>query len=550
MITDRRNATLSGGALLIALLAAAGPVLAASPSFFVRYRSASTVYLDGGKTQGLSIGDRLVVMAGAETVGELEVVFLADQSASCRVVSERRPVRAGDAATLLKRGESPPSPPPPPVAKEAPTAPPSGENAPSTPQLTTKTAKPPHPWARVRGGVSVGLYKVWDTSGGGFNFEQRTGRLDLSLYDMGGQPFSFNARFRSRQDVRALSLSSVTPLDERQDRLYELSLRYEPPSDNVALEVGRLGSSRFSGVDYLDGGLLRIRLGSPLQIGGFFGQRADVEGLGLPGSGQKYGAFLRVSPRNPYSASYDVVVGIVREFAQQDISREYLSVESRFGSGAVTFFERGEIDLNNGWRRALAGQQYQLSNISVSTNFRFSPAASLVFSYDSRRNYRDYFTRNVPERIFDDLLHQGFRGSLYLGKGYGLNVTAGGGVRLREGDTPEAYSWNGGIRHGNLFSKDISLGADLNAFQNSFTDGYLVTAQTGKRFKGGHQIDFSYGRSLYRVKATSQDRRTEYFRFTGRGDVGRHVYALTDFEYDRGDDLQGPRGYFEIGYQF
>ena len=82
------------------------------------------------------------------------------------------------------------------------------------------------------------------------------------------------------------------------------------------------------------------------------------------------------------------------------------------------------------------------------------------------------------------------------------------------------------------------------------TDGYLVTAQIGKRFRKGHQFDLSYGRSLYRVKDTGQQRRTEYLRFSGRGDLGRHVYLLADVEYDRGDDLRGPRGYFEAGYQF
>jgi hypothetical protein len=513
---------------------------AANPTFIVRYRSASNVYLDGGKAEGLNLGDRLGVMVGTETVAELEVIFIAEGSASCRVVSEKRSVRAGDAVTLLRRGEAPP---------EAPTDETKGVGAPVAPAAPTLVAKAPpaKPWARVRGGASVGLYKVWDTEGA-FGFEQRLGRVDLSLFEIGGQPLSFNTRFRSRRDARSASLSS-SRFDKRND-LYEASLRYEPPKDDIAFEVGRLGSSRFTSIGYLDGALLRVRLRSPIQLGGFFGRRADVDGLGIEGTGQKYGAFLRVSPRNPYSASYDVTLAVIREFAQADVSREYLGLETRFGSGKVSVFGRSEVDLNRGWRRDVADQDYQLSNLSVATNMRFSPSASAVISYDSRRNYRDYYTRNVPEQIFDDLLHQGLRSSVYFGRGYGLNVTAGFGLRLRERDTPNSYSYNGGIRHGNLFKKDISIGADFNAFQNVATDGYLVTAQTGKRFRRGHQFDLSYGRSLYRVKTTGQQRRTEYLRFSGRGDLGRHVYLLADVEYDRGDDLRGPRGFFEAGYQF
>jgi len=489
---------------------------------------------------GLHIGDRLAVIVGSETVAELEIVFLAEGSAACRIVNEKRSLRGGDMATLLPRAEAAPSPSP--SAEPVASSPPAGTSL----QVALPASKPATPIARLRGGVALGLYKVWDAAG--FDFEQRLGRIDLTLSDIGGQPLSLNTRFRSRRDQRSLSLGS-TRLDKRND-LYELSLRYEPPSDNVAFEVGRLGSSRFSSIGYLDGGLLRVRLASPIQLGGFFGRRADVDGLAVEGRGQKYGGFVRVSPRNPYSAAYDVVVALVREFSLEEISREYVGAEARFGSGAVSVFGRTEVDLNRGWRRDLASDAYQFSNVSTAANLRFSPSVMAVLSYDSRRSYRDYYTRDVPEQIFDELLHQGYRTNLYFGRGYGLNASVGLGVRLEEADNRNSYSYNASLRHGNLFGKSFSLGTDASAFQNDATDGYLVTAQAGKRFGGGHQVDFSYGRSIYRVKTTSQERVTEYLRLSGRGDLGRHVYLLTDLEYDRGDDLRGPRGYFEVGYQF
>jgi hypothetical protein len=541
-----RSAAPRAALLVTALvLGAAGAAPAASPTFTVRYRSASNVYLDGGKAEGLSVGDRLAVTVGTETVAELEVVYIAEGSASCRIVTEKRAVRPGDVATLAKRAPEPVA-----EVQEAPRA------APPTvivQQPATARTPPKTPWARVRGYASAGLYKVWDADGVP-GFDQRSARLDLSLYEIAGQPLSLNTRFRSRRDQRSLSLGS-TRLTRRND-LYEMSLRYEPTSDNLAFEVGRLGSARFSSVGYLDGGLIRLRLASPLQVGGFFGRRSDIEGLGPDASGQKYGYFLRLSPRNPYSAAYDVFVAFVREFSQSDVSREFVGVESRFGSGWFSLFERAEIDLNRGWRRDLAEEDYQISNLSVAANMRFSRSASAVLSYDSLRNYRDYLTRAVPEQIFDDLLHQGLRASVYLGSGYGLNATAGFGMRFQENglSTPvgsaNSYNYNAGLRHGNLFAQDISLGADLNAFRNDATSGYLLTAQTGKRFRQGHQIELSHGRSRYLVRDTGQERRTEYLRFTGRSDLGRHVYLLMDLEYDRGDDLRGPRGFFEIGYRF
>src|SRR4249919_1083997 len=92
-----------GIAAILALLAA--PVAGAAPGFNVRYRSASNVYLDAGRAQGLVVGDRLRVVSGEATVAELEVLFAAEQSASCRVVSETRAVRAGDSVVLVPRKE-------------------------------------------------------------------------------------------------------------------------------------------------------------------------------------------------------------------------------------------------------------------------------------------------------------------------------------------------------------------------------------------------------------------------------------------------------------
>ena len=79
-------------------------------TFKVKYRSAANVYLDAGRAQGLRVADRLEVV-DATVVAELEVVYVADQSASCKLLSEKRPVRPGDVARLTSRGPAPPEPP-------------------------------------------------------------------------------------------------------------------------------------------------------------------------------------------------------------------------------------------------------------------------------------------------------------------------------------------------------------------------------------------------------------------------------------------------------
>lgn len=529
---------------LAALLALAPDARAGEPGFLVKYRSAANVYLDGGKARGLAIGDRLIVASNGATTAELEVVFIADESASCRVVSEKWPVRAGDTATLINKTAAAPEPEVEPEAADA-----EPEAAAAT---GAKRRARTGPWARVRGVFSLGYSRSWDETPAALDFEQRTARLDFSVWDIGGQPLTFNVRFRTRQDARARSLSAFTPRTQRDDRLYEMSFRYEPPSERVGFEAGRIGASHFSSVGYLDGALGRLRLGGPLQLGGFFGQRAEFDGSGAEVSGLKYGGFVRLAPAGRYAGgAYEMILAGVREFAGSEVSREYLSLESRFGSGRrFSAYERAELDVNRGWREDLAGRRYQLSNLAVSANLRFSAAGSFVLSYDNRKNYRTYQNRTIPQTIFDDFLQQGLRANLYVGRPSGLNLSLNSGVRFQEQQAENAYSYGGGMRHGSLFGSDVSLGFDYSGFQNRYTDGHLLTAQTGKHFGGGHYADLGYGHSLYRVIATGDRRKTEWLRLSGRAQLFRGFYCVGDFEYDRGDDIKGPRGLFELGYQF
>jgi hypothetical protein len=531
------------------------PPALSGPRFPVRYRSSSNVYLQGGRAQGLVVGDRLVVLAGKTTVAELEVVYVAEASASCRVLAETRPVRAGDEAALVARAaptSAKPGAPPAPATSTA-------RVPPTLSPLAAASSSPTRPWARLRGAAAVGYYRSWDQTESGLDFEQRTARFDLSLDEIGGQPLSFTLRGTGRRDIRARTLSSRTPADGGEDRLYEVAVRYEPPSDRLGLEVGRIGLYRFVGIGYLDGALARLRVRPALQVGAFGGRQAEIESLGLAGTGAKYGAFVRLAPGRRYAiGGYDVRLAYVRENAEGDVSREYLSLESRFaGGGRWSIFERAELDLNRGWRQELTGTSHQLSNMSLSGNLRVSASSWAFVSYDGRRNYRYYLNRQVPEEVFDGVLHQGLRAGLTVAKPGGFGASVGVGMSLKEPDPlhPEldrgnAYSFNAGVRHSNLFASGFSAGIDGSGFTNGYADGGLLSGHVGWRLPAGHTLDFSYGYSLYRVADTKEDRTNRWLRLGGRAELGRRLYVLGNFEYDAGDDLKGPRGFLELGVVF
>jgi hypothetical protein len=72
-----------------------------------------------------------------------------------------------------------------------------------------------------------------------------------------------------------------------------------------------------------------------------------------------------------------------------------------------------------------------------------------------------------------------------------------------------------------------------------------------------HSIDLSYVHSSYTVRTTSAgDWRTQqWLRLSGLGVLGRGglaggAFVRVDMEYARGQDLQGPRAFLELGYRF
>jgi hypothetical protein len=520
----------------------------------VEYRSADSVYLDGGQAAGLDVGRRLQVLDGQTVAAELEVLHAAERSASCRVLSESRPIHIGDRATLVDEPGARAIP-----EQRAATEPATTAVATSSPAprgATTDDQQSRRRPTRVYGAASLGFYQSWDGSETNLDYQERTARLDLVVSDIAGRPLSFAVRGRLREDIRDRELSRRTPASLRTDRLYELALRYDPPDGRVGFELGRIGVSRFVGVGYLDGGLVRFEARPGIQVGAFGGRQADINDL--DGIGSKYGGFVRFAPGGRYArGGYDVLLAFARENAEGDVSREYLSLESRFsGGGRWSLFQRAELDFNRGWRQEVTGKSVQLSNLGLSGNLKVSPSSWLFVSYDGLRNYRYYRNRWVPEDVFDSLLHQGLRAGVNVSKPGGFGATAGFGMSLKENDPlhpdldiANAYSFNGGVRHANLIG-GLSVGIDGSGFTNGYTKGGLLSARAGWRAAAGHTLDVLYGYSRYRVEQTEETRGQQWLRLIGRGQLGRHFYVLGDLEFDAGDDLEGPRLFIEAGVIF
>lgn len=171
-----------------------------SDSFVVKYLSMEHVYLDGGESDGLTVGTRLNVLGPNGVKAELEVVYVAAHSASCKVIGRIDLVQVGDKVALqspLVRDTVV-------VADSTPVATPDPIQTSPQPKVTRPRREP----SPVTGNISLVFYHYNDDTEPNLDFTQATTRMSLKARRLFGQELTLTVRGRGRFDKRVRSFSS------------------------------------------------------------------------------------------------------------------------------------------------------------------------------------------------------------------------------------------------------------------------------------------------------------------------------------------------------
>jgi hypothetical protein len=536
----RLRAPAAALALVLAALPAWAQTARRSDQMAVTYRSATAVYVSGGRAAGLAVGDRLSVLSGRQTVAELEVAFLAEHSASCRIVSETGTVKTGDRVVRIgpPRAAAPAASPSPRAGSAASPAPP------PSPAPGEYRRRRGNGYGRVTGGVSVGYSGFYDSSPSNRDVTELGVRYDVALRDLAGQPLEARVRGTNRQVDRTGTRGFVLTNSDTRDRLYEASLAYSPLGGRVSATAGRIGAHPFVSIGYLDGALAEVRPTSNVQVGAFAGNTILVGG---PAGGTKAGGFLRIAPRAT-RMHYEVVVSGVRENQDGDVSREYVGLQGQLRAGGLWLYQRAEIDLNRGWRAERTTASAQLTDVRSSLSWRPSPTRAVTLSYEQRQNFWAAFNRGLPVESFDQRVLRTLRADVDLARANTAGVWVGGSVRLREDDDRTVYDVHGGFRTPRFLSLRTSIEGTL--YRTVTTLGVLGTVRLGRDLKGGHRIDASYNFNGYDMRGDEGQHQSQWLRLSGYGQLPKGAYGRADLEYGIGNDLRGIRALLEAGYRF
>jgi hypothetical protein len=467
----------------------------------VRYRTENTVYITAGIAAGVAVGDRFEVVRGGKVIATIQVQFAAEQSASATIVSETTPIQAGDAVRRI--GAPVTQTPPPPPALDTPAY--GGRN-----------------WApSLSGNVSL------DHETNQRDYGRTLARASLRARRIAGLPLTMRTRVR---------LSNET--DESRNRLYELSLLYEPFDGRVAVQAGRLGNSPLIGLGYLDGALARVRIIEGFDAGAFYGFRPDTSDLTFNTDTTKYGAFLHVAP----VPNAGLTVTGVR--TQNDLDeRTFVAVDGRYSpSERFSLFAHGRAGLDN---EDEDESEHDVDTI-VTALAQVTARTSLSASYERIGPGIDDDLRTTDARI-ENFLRQGFRVTFRH-----PNFVVGGGVRTDDDeaatDDSTTVSATAGVSHPNLFG--FSTGISATGFSSPVNDGLFVNGRVGRRFGAGHLAELTAGALLVDESALEDVSTTAWIRGGVWLELPYDLFGRAEVEVTGGDPAPGHRVILGVGYRF
>lgn len=531
---------------ILTIVSATTLVLAANPdSYRVSYVSVDHVYIDAGTDDGLAVGDHLSKIVDDKVVAELELVYAARHSASCRLLEGSEVVVAGDMLAITSRRDTTDSPPSPEITAPSP--------KPETPLETPPTVASPTPPAnptRLFGSVSTTLYLWQDNSAANADYTRTSARLNLRVENLWREDLTLTVRTRGRYDVRHQAFIGGSDTEWR-NRIWVLSLGYESPDAPLAFTAGRFLPQRLGNVGYIDGGMITAQVSDRIQVGLLGGARPEWAYNETSLSMLKGGGYFSYRSDKTDALYLDQSFGAIAESHNNTISRTFLAWRGSVRSGSIAgMTHSAEIDVNRGWRKEKAGKTFTISNLYVQTWYRASRALRVSLQYDNRQNYWTYEYFSLADSLFDTRVRQGLRGRVDLAPGARLRAGGSVGYRKTEGDPDPTVSYSGSVQRTGFFNYNLSLGLSVFGF-NGVTEqgvGYTIRGNLPPGPVGRPYV--TVGGYSYSVDGQSGSRSSTSAELGTSYDIAPGYYIGGSTEWSTGDDIDGLRFFLELGYRY
>jgi hypothetical protein len=526
---------------MLLLVAASSP--AEQITTTVKYVTPTRVYLDAGSLQGIQNGNRGSIVRGETLIAKIEVSFVAERSSSCDILESHETIKVGDRAQITIESTAPPVEP----EEEIETSPTYVETEPSRAPLETTTAKPVN---RISGRVGVQYVAQRNLSEFNNDYQQPSLLMNLTVDNLFDTHHNLAVRFRSRRNIRDRRTGNLDKTDW-DNRIYELSIGYDSPNSPIGYRLGRVYSNRFSAMGYLDGGLISYRANEVLTLGIFGGAQPDQQYSFSSANETKAGIYAAFEKGDYHTNRIDATVALAGQYVSGQISREFLYQQVNLSlRQKLIAFQSAEININRGWRKTAAGSSFQLSNILVNLQYRFTRSLNASVGYDNRQNVYTWDNRSVPDSLFDDHRRQGYRVGASIRLPENLRLSLSGYFRSIGNNENSSEFYSTALNAVNVLKSGVSSGIRIASFNNPYSNGIQASFNASRYFFRRLNLGATLGKSQYTLDAASQDITADWLRINASYFFTRYVYASANAETYRGDDIEYNQVFVDVGVRF
>lgn len=520
----------------------------------IRYLTHEALYVAAGTADGLRVGDAIAVVRDGRIIVKLEVKFVAEHSASCLLDNVSEKIHSADKivwtiprAEFLKRTQKAEA------RAEKPVVAPQPQKASPAPASVPRPAQSRQRLPRnnaVSGQISLQALLQRDNSARQFDFFEPSAYFRLRVDRLAGMPLQFGLRLRSRQNYRTNPVNDQLQRRETINRLYEISLAYAPSQGAVELVAGRMLRNDIRGLGYLDGVTAAYRIGNGLKAGLFWGSPPDLYHSSFQFQERKMGGFVNFKNQFGGNGEFSTTVTGIGWYAQQQLSREYIAVQSDLSVNRQLYISQYvEMDFNRQWRRDLEGSSMSFNDFFVNATYYWRPSISFNAAYDARKNVRTWENHNIADSLFDNSLRRGLHLGAHVQPLPTLRLSLDGGVRTNA-NSENVYSGSIAVTQSNLWAKGFGISGRMSYYGNSVSRGYYPSADVSWQFFHRLHCSVSGGAYIYSFSQPKRRQTNPWERVRLDFNLTRQLYFSSTFENFHGDSMKFIRAFVDAGVRF
>jgi hypothetical protein len=530
--------------------------------FRVKYVAEGVAYLEGGRTQGLTEGMKLLVedsnhpakqgesvnAADPRIVAELEVSAVADTSAVTDIHSPKRPVKVGDLAYLStgdaeslvqQRTLS--------ATRQYPVVVSFTEGDTLDEEARQEVPRPPLPSVnRARGRCGFDSIETFSHGANTVNSTDLGVVFRGDITRIAGTHWNLSGYWRGR--LTKESAAAQKTLQETLNRTYHLNMTYDNPNSALVAGFGRLYLPWAPSLDTIDGGYFGVHLSKGTILGVFGGSTPDPSSWDYSPDRVISGAFVNFDGGDYNGFHYSSTSGAGVSMIKWAIDRPFLFLEDSVSyKRTIAVYESAQFDNPKG------NSVTPSPGPGLGRNFftlRVNPVSrvELDANYNYFRDVPTFDTTLIGTGLLDKFLFQGFSagGRVEVLPQIWLSSTLGRSTR--SGDATSSINQMYGITFGRVPALKLRADLHYSRFNSSFGDGHYESFSLSRQVNDRLRLEALIGQQNFGSTLTTANR-SRFLTGTVETVLGPHYYLQGIFTTNRGD-LSYDQVMFSIGYRF